>query len=131
MRFSSDIMIDLTDDLIKIAKDCESLTGGMFRIFPQKKMAGKTYAVITPTMHAPRLMESGQEVIADLGWNVQVFGAGPKECDVIASELTDLYGKHNLMLNGITHGYSPEYRAYTVLISYSATVDRRGCVYTG
>lgn len=122
-------MIDIIDNLIELAQSSGTVT--LYRTFPQKDLKGKTYGTITPTIHMPRLMESGEEVMADLSYNVQLFGSSPKELDTITANLSALYGKHNITLNGITHGYSPEYRRYTVLISYSAVVDRRGCVYIG
>lgn len=122
-------MIDITDWIVKTAKTCDSLGDRVFRGWPQKKMAGKTYAVVMPTTHTPVLMESGEEVIANLGWSVQIVGDSPTALDAILSDLMVLYGRRNIILNGIVHGYSPENRQYTVLASLSATVDRRGCVF--
>lgn len=122
-------MIDITDWMIQTAKLCEAFSERVYRIYPQKNLADKTYCVITPTAHAPRLMEDGQEVIADLSWTVQIFAKSPTAVDDALSELTDLYGGRNITLNGISNGYNPDYRQYTAIVSYSATVDRRGCVF--
>lgn len=122
-------MIDITDDLVKWAKTVKDLGGRVYRTYPQKNLADKPSAVISCTAHSPRLMEDGEEVIADLGYQVQVTGKTPIELDAVICEITAIYGTHNIILNGILQGYNPDYRLYMVVATYSAIVDRRGCVY--
>lgn len=122
-------MIDITDDIVKWTKGIDALGGRVYRTYPQKNLADKPSAVISCTAHTPRLTEDGKEVISDLAYQVQVTGRSPTILDDIVAELTDIYGAHNVILNGILQGYNPDYRLYTVVASYSATVDRRGCVF--
>ena len=122
-------MIDITDRLVGWAQEITAFKGQVYRFYPQKKMAGKTFAIITPTGHSPRVMEDGEEVIADLTWNVEIYGQTPTTVDSILQDLTALYGKYNITLQGITHGYNPDIRQYLTQVSYSAVVDKRGCVF--
>lgn len=119
------IMIDITDDLIRWAKEIEEFEGRVYRIYPQKNLAGKTYCIVTPTAHAPRLMEDGQEVIADLGWTVQVIGKSPTTLDNLMEQLIHKYGGRNVLCEGITQGYNPDYRMYNTMATFTATVDKR------
>ena len=122
-------MIDIINDLVALAKGIEDIGGRAYRTFPQRGLAGKPSAVISCVSHSPRLMEDGREVIADLSYQVQLTGPSPTELDGILGELTSLYGSRNVILNGILQGYNPDLRLYTVVATYSATVDRRGCVF--
>ncbi len=122
-------MIDIIDDLVGWARSVKALEKRVYRAYPQKNLAGKPSAVISCVSHAPRLLEDGQEVIADLAYQVQVTGPSPTALDDILSEITAIYGARNVILNGILQGYNPDYRLYTVVATYSATVDRRGCVF--
>lgn len=122
-------MIDITDELIEWAKEIEDFEGRVFRIYPQRNLASKTYCIVTPTAHNPVLMEDGEEVIADLGWSVQIIGTSPKALDSILNRLIHKYASRNVCCEGITHGYTPDYHQYNALINLRATVDRRMMAY--
>lgn len=122
-------MIDITDDLIRWAKEIDEFEGRVYRIYPQKNLADKTYALVTPTGHVPRLMEDGKEVMVDLAWTVQIIGRSPKTNDRLLSEIIDKYGERNVLCEGITAGYSPDYRMYNLMATFTATVDKRRCAF--
>lgn len=122
-------MIDATETLMKLARTCEAFEGRVFRLYPQRNLTKKVYCVITPTVHAPVLIEDGEEVIVQQAWNVQVVAGSPSAVDSIVDDITAKYGKRNILFEGISYGFSPEYHQYTAVASYSATVDRRGCVF--
>ena len=123
-------MIDITDKLIESARDgIPQLEKRVYRIYPQKNLTLKTYMTVTPTIHMPILIEDGQEVIVDLGWSVQIVSKSPKSVDTVIDGVVSLYTPHNILLQGITHGYNPDYHAYTALLSFTTTLDRRGTAY--
>lgn len=130
MRFLSDTMIDITDDIIKWASDgIPELEGRVYRVYPQKNLTLKTYMTVTPNLHNPTLIEDGEEVIADLGWQVQIVSKSPKSVDDVMKRVVSLYTAHNILLQGMSPGYNPDYHAYTVLLSFTTTLDRRGTAY--
>lgn len=123
-------MIDITDEIIKWASDgIPELEGRVYRVYPQKNLTLKTYMTVTPTIHMPTLIEDGQEVIADLGWSVQIVSKSPKSVDEVMKRVVSLYTAHNILLQGMSPGYNPDYHAYTVLLSFVTTLDRRGTAY--
>lgn len=123
-------MIDITDEIIKWARDgISELEGRVYRIYPQKNLTLKTYMTVTPNLHNPILIEDGEEVIADLGWQVQIVSKSPKAVDDVMKKVVSLYTAHNILLQGMSPGYNPDYHAYTVLLSFTTTLDRRGTAY--
>ena len=123
-------MIDITDEIIMWARDgIPELEGRVYRIYPQKNLTLKTYMTVTPNLHNPTLIEDGEEVIADLGWQVQIVSKSPKAVDDVMKKVVSLYTAHNILLQGMSPGYNPDYHAYTVLLSFTTTLDRRGTAY--
>ena len=123
-------MIDITDDIIKWASDgIPELERRVYRVYPQKNLTLKTYMTVTPNLNNPTLIEDGEEVIADLGWQVQIVSKSPKSVDEVMNRVVSLYTAHNILLQGMSPGYNPDYHAYTVLLSFTTTLDRRGTAY--
>lgn len=122
-------MIDITDDLIRWAKEIDEFEGRVFRIYPQRNLSKRTYCIVTPTAHTPILIEDGEEVIAELGWTVQIIGDSPKALDSILNRLIHKYASRNVCCEGITQGYTPDYHQYNAMITFGATVDRRRMSY--
>ena len=105
------------------------LVGRVYRVYPEKYLTLKTYMTVTPNLHNPTLIEDGEEVIADLGWQVQIVSKSPKSVDDVMNRVVSLYTAHNILLQGMSPGYNPDYHAYTVLLSFVTTLDRRGTAY--
>ena len=123
-------MIDITDDIIKWASDgIPELERRVYRVYPQKNLTLKTYMTVTPNLNNPTLIEDGEEVMADLGWQVQIVSKSPKSVDEVMNRVVSLYTAHNILLQGMSPGYNPDYHAYTVLLSFTTTLDRRGTAY--
>lgn len=120
-------MIDITNDVVKIAKEVFS---EVFRAYPQKLNRGKSYAVINPSSHMSELSdENGEEITARINFTVSVFGKTPVECDASMIALTDKFNKLHMQCIGQSPSYQYDNNTYYVQVVYSVLVDRRGFTY--
>lgn len=122
-------MIDITDHLISIAKEIDAFGGRVYRIYPQTNTQLKTFCTITPSGHNPTVREDGLEVVTEKSWTVQIVAPDPSKLDDLLNQLTIKYGQRNLVCTGTTYGYNADVKRFTVLATFSGTVDKRGWVF--
>lgn len=126
-------MIDLTDDIVGLAKSIPVLGGRVYRAYPNVDSDVDTpFAIINPaTRNVIQTDTDGSELMVSVSFMADFFADSVSELDEIFAKLNELYNSKGLQNIGYNPSYQPTNEMYTANASWSGIVDRRGMVYRG
>ena len=123
-------MIDITDDLITMARDgLRELNGRVYLSYPQKLIRKRAFITVAPSGHVPILTEDGNEIQAALAYAVNIYAPTPAEVNKLTRRLTSIYNAKNITCTGMTPAYMYDSDVWVSQLTYTATVDIRGHVF--
>lgn len=123
-------MIDITDQLLKIARTIEKFEGRCYSYYPQSINVGKPLLVVTCSGHDPYYSSDGEEVIVNLTYTMDAYGPTPSVTRELVGLLTDKYSGLHLRLLGNASDYDSVYQMYHTQATFGVIVDKRGTTYT-
>lgn len=123
-------MIDITEQLLNIARTVDDFEGRCYSYYPNQVKPGKPMMVLTCSGHDPMFSSGGEEVIATLTYTVDAYAKTPSDIRRLLGELTDKYGRLHLRLIGRASDYDSAYNLHHTQATFSVVVDKRGTTYT-
>jgi hypothetical protein len=123
-------MIDITEQLLKIARTIDDFEGRCYSYYPQTMKVGKPLLVLTCTGHDPYYSSDGEEVVTNLTYTVDAYGPSPSVTRDLLGRLSAKYSPLHLRLVGNASDYDSIYQMYHTQATYSVIVDKRGITYT-
>ena len=122
-------MISITDDLIEMARQVMEFGGRVYRTYPQRPMLDMPYCVISQIGRSQDLTENGEEVIANVTYNVTVYAPTPDEASDLMEEVINIYNTKRIQNIGYNDSYLVDNNLWSATAVFQAKVDRRGNVY--
>lgn len=119
-------MIDITSQVIEVAKRIPGIDGRAYRTYPQAKVK-PPYIVVAPMGHMAELTDGdGSEIHARLTYSIDILATSPSEVDRYLSGLADRLARYNLHLTGQSPMFESSNSTYRVSTTFDGLVDRRG-----
>ena len=122
-------MISITDDLIEMARQVMEFGGRVYRTYPQRLMLDMPYCVISQIGRSQDLTENGEEVIANVTYNVTVYAPTPDKASDLMEEVINIYNTKRIQNIGYNDSYLVDNNLWSATAVFQAKVDRRGNVY--
>lgn len=123
-------MLDMTEQIISMLRTIDDFNGNVTTIYPMKVQSTAPFAVLQPISHDPYLIQDGEEVIADLGYTLDIFASSPGKCRELMERASALFIPLYIRVTGQTLSVEPTYQMYDTSVSLNVRVDKRGITYT-
>ena len=125
-------MIDITKTIIERLSDIQTVRGRVFREYPASDaMAAMPYIVVGRSGHSTiQSADDGEEILAQVTYTARTYAHTAEESENIAHEMIRI--NNHMGINTIGYAspiYSELNHGYSVTVTFSAKVDRRGATF--
>lgn len=119
-------MIDITSQIVNIAKRMPGIDGRAYRGYPQAKVV-PPYITVEPMGPVPELTDADGSVIqTHLTYSIEILATSREEVDQYLSMLADRLARHNMYPTGQSPAFESSNHTYRTSMTFDGLVDRRG-----